>query len=1124
MQDPRDGMIKQKKTLLEVILGAQQLYMVQHKPEQALGLLLQGLLDETDSGYAFLGELTPETSQNEDQAVHVLVKLRQGFSAPDSAAPSTGAFRKFFSGKDLVSALVKGHEALIYPGSALDLPGNNTFSLPQQMTSCICIPLLTNNIVTGVIGLANRPQGYSHDLLHQLAPLLQTCAAFFTAYRNDRVQQIETDQLREKADKFRTIFDQTFQFIGLLSPDGRVLEANRTALQLANICEEDILQKPFWKTPWWQHSTELQDKLQKSVHEAAQGNLVRFEATHPDADGNLHYVDFSLKPFFDRQGQVKFLIPEGRDITGIKEVALQLKKSESWIKAIVETAVDGIIVITQTGVVEAFNAAAEMIFGYSAAEVIGNNVTMLQPEPYRTEHDGYLRNYMNTGAAKIIGIGREVSGRRKDGTVFPLELSVSEILAGSTQRLFTGIVRDISERKAAEKALLESSVRMEAILATAVEGIISITDHGIVLMFNPAAETLFGYTAEEVIGHNIKMLQPEPYHSEHDGYLRNYRTSGHAKIIGIGREVTGRRKDGSTFPMDLAVSKVELGDKTIFTGIVRDISERRMAEEGLRLAKEEAEEANRAKSEFLASMSHEIRTPMNAIIGMADLLWETTLTQEQQEYVRIFRNAGDNLLNIINDILDLSKVEAGHMELERIDFNLREMVEKTAEVLAIKAHEKKLELLCYLPQDVPENLVGDPGRIRQILVNLIGNAIKFTSEGEVTLSITVKPLSRVSLNKECIPGECIELLFQVKDSGIGIPAHKLQSVFESFSQVDSSTTRKFGGTGLGLTISKRLVELMGGKIWAESSEGIGSTFYFTLCMEINPQAQVSKTPAEARGKANFHGLKVLVVDDSATNRFILNEMLSDWGLYVTEVDNGLAALQSLQQAHADGDPFNLAVLDCRMPDMDGFQLAEKIGEDGRFAALTTMMLTSDTRSGNATRAQRLGMAAYMVKPVRKAELFKTFSGAMAQKGDKKIPVAASIPEPAESPSVAALSILLAEDTVDNQLLIKSYLKKTGHQLEIANNGAEAVAMFQAGDYDLVLMDVQMPILDGYGASRAIRAWEAENKKPPTPICALTAHAMREDVKKSLDAGCDTHLTKPIKKTVLLDAIETFRKR
>jgi len=1101
--------------MLEAVVVAQTQFAAHQEPQRAFAHLLRSFLEATASDYGFIGEVLPAAGNEPRIAILALADLTKG-----DAVDPVSDFNELPAGNELLAAVISRAETVMCNDPESELLGSMALPTHPSLRSFAGIPLVVDGAVVGMIGFANnRRQGYSVDLLHSFDPLVVTCANFLSTLRVSRQSDARTENFREKAEKFRAIFDQTLQFIGLMTPDGILLEANRSALELANLCEDEVLNKPFWQAPWWRHSVELQNRLKAAVVEASQGKLVRFEATHPDREGSLHHVDFSLKPVRDEQGRVAYLIPEGRDITAIWEAELEGKKSAARLKAIVATAVDGIIIINELGIIEAFNPAAERIFGYSAEEVIGNNIIMLQPEPYRSQHDQYLHNYLATGKAKIIGIGREVVGRRQDGTTFPMELSVSEIQLKDSQRRFTGIVRDISDRKKVEEALKESAARMKAIWDTAVDAIITITDHGQVLMFNPAAERIFGYLASEVIGNNITMLQPEPYHSEHDTYLRRYRETGLARIIGIGREVTGLRKNGTTFPMDLSVSKVDLGDKILFTGIVRDITERKLAEERLRQTKEEAEKANQAKSEFLAAMSHEIRTPMNAIIGMADLLWETPLNTEQQEYVRIFRNAGDNLLNIINDILDLSKVEAGHMQLEKIEFNLRELVEKTGEVMAVRAHEKNLELLCYLPQDVPVNLLGDPARLRQVLVNLIGNAIKFTPAGEIVVSITAQQPVDLRGNNGGEQEKTVELLFEVKDSGIGIPANKLDSIFQSFTQADSSTTRKFGGTGLGLTISKRLVELMGGNIWVKSTEGQGSTFCFTVCLPVDPEGGRAQT----RVAVDISGLKVLVVDDSDTNRFILHEMLGGWGIHVREEDSGFTALTALREAHSAGDPFDLVILDCRMPGMDGFQVAEEIGKDPLLLGLTTMMLTSDTRSGNATRAKKLGMAAYLVKPTRREELQRTISEIMGRK--KTSTQVPPHPPASEGPaSSRSLRILLAEDTADNQLLIKTYLKKTNYQLDIAENGEQAVSMYMERAYDLILMDVQMPIMDGYAATRAIRAWEKENGKDPIPICALTAHAMREDVKKSLEAGCDTHLIKPIKKAYLLDAIENFSKK
>ncbi|MEO5359443.1 MAG: PAS domain S-box protein [Nitrospirota bacterium] len=662
----------------------------------------------------------------------------------------------------------------------------------------------------------------------------------------------------------------------------------------------------------------------------------------------------------------------------------ELEASESMMRAILDGAVNSIIIIDHIGTVQLFNRAAEKTFGYDAAEVIGQNVKMLMPEPYKSGHDQYLLNYITTGRKKIIGIGREVRAQKKDGTTFPIELSVSEIKSDTS--IFVGLIVDISKRKEAEEELTRLSERLSLAVNSGGFGIWDYDVKQSKLIWNEQMFKLYEMPPEDFTGaysdwsakvHPDDLAAAEEKlgaalrgEADYDAEFRIITSSGEKTV----KASSITQKDASGQPVRMI-------------GVNWDVTAERKREkelldlsENLKIAKDQAEAASKSKSEFLSSMSHEIRTPLNAIVGMADLLSETTLTEEQAKYIRTFRHAGDGLLAIINDILDLSKVEAGLFELESICFDLNELLDKIGEVMSFRAHQKGLELvLSHMPETI--GLVGDPMRLRQIIVNLIGNAIKFTEKGEIAMKTEL-------LNSTASE---IELKFSVRDTGIGIPKDKLDAVFERFTQVDSSTTRKYGGTGLGLTISKRFIEMMGGQIRVQSEYGKGSVFSFTAKFKLDNECKLSLKPTDT------NIVPVVLKDD-----------------------------QSL------------------FPELSSEQ--------------------SGTRP---------------------------------------------------------LSILLVEDNEDNRNLILMYLKKTPHKIEAAENGQIAVEKFTSGTYDIVLMDMEMPVKDGLTAVREIRQWENEQNVRRTTIVALTAHALKEHEERSRDAGCDEHLTKPIKKAVLLEFIKKY---
>lgn len=654
-------------------------------------------------------------------------------------------------------------------------------------------------------------------------------------------------------------------------------------------------------------------------------------------------------------------------------------------------------------------------------------------------------------------------------------------------------------------ALEQEKSRLECVLRGAPVALVMEDRQGEIVLATSQAEALFGYSEAEMQGQPIEMLLPEQPGADHLTLREQCFTDAGPHPLESGRELCALRKDGSEVPVEVGLSPISTSVGEFVLSTVVDITDRKRSESLLIQARDEAEAASRAKSEFLANMSHEIRTPLNAIIGLSELVLQTDLDDVQRDYLATVTSSGEALLTVINDILDFSKLEASKLELESTEFAIHDLVGDVMKSFALRASSHDLELTYRVAWHVPEMLVGDPARLHQIFTNLVGNSVKFTSKGNVHVEV------------DCLSGDSntVQLQCRVEDSGIGISHEKQQVIFSAFGQEDASTTRKFGGTGLGLTITQRLVEAMGGEISVESEPGRGSTFRFTANLAI------SDKPVDQRWQTNVDNVlssRVLVVDDNPINIQILREMIAAHGLDVATATSGDEALASLRQAAMEQNPFSVLVSDVHMPQMDGITLAEKVRNDQTISSTPITLLTSSADLGDVQRIKELEISARLLKPVRQSELLEAIIGAL----DPQNLVGGHHSEPenrqASKASRQHLRVLLAEDSEPNQKLALAILDSKGYQTVVAQTGLEAVAAVAAQDFDIVLMDIQMPEMDGYQATAAIR--ERDRKLGiHTPILAMTAHALDGDREKCLNAGMDGYASKPIEPEIVFNEID-----
>ena len=821
------------------------------------------------------------------------------------------------------------------------------------------------------------------------------------------------------------------------------------------------------------------------------------EATLRRKDGSLRMIEKSVDLIYNELGFVVGAIESFKDITQRKNAEQALVREKELAQQYLDIAGVIILVLDTDQNISLINKKGCSVLGRSAAELIGKNWFDIS---LQQSHARQSRNYFS---AMLAGAREpkpyfEAPILTKAGEERLIAWNNTVIRDESGAILCTlSSGEDITERRLAEEALRESELKFRALSDSAADAILMMDCGGAITLWNKAAEKIFGWRAKEVLGCDLhNLLAPRQYHDRYLQAMPLFRETGRGNAVGKTMEFESNNRSGGKIPVELALSAVNLKGSWYAVGILRDISLRKQTELALREAMLAAEAANAAKSQFMANMSHEIRTPMNGVMGMTELLLATALTSEQQEYAEAVRGSADSLLTIVNDILDFSKIEAGKMELENINFDLRGMLESLADMLAFRAHEKGLEYVWMAHPEVPALVKGDPGRLRQVLTNLVGNAVKFTQTGTVSLVVT----------REHEDSDTVRLRFEVTDTGIGISPEKLDSLFQPFVQADASTTRKYGGTGLGLSICRQLVTLMDGAIDVTSRPAEGSTFWFTVLLHKQPGWTAAQGPLPM---ADIRGRRILIVDDNAINRQVVANYLRGWNCRFEETAGAEAALERLHAAAAGADPFTIAILDMQMPGMDGEALGRVIKQDMALRDCALVMMTSAGKRGDAGRLKEIGFAGYLPKPVKQSHLYGCLAAVLglqqhtAGSPEQKQLVTKHLLDESRR---STTRILIAEDNMTNQKVAVGILKNFGYRADTVANGLEALRRIEQNAYDLIFMDVQMPEMDGLEATRAIRGMK--NGKD-IPIIAMTAGALRQDRDACISAGMNDYIAKPI---------------
>jgi two-component system sensor histidine kinase/response regulator len=897
--------------------------------------------------------------------------------------------------------------------------------------------------------------------------------------------------MRESEERYRDLFENAQEPIYIHDLAGTYLAANKAAQDLVGYTRDEIIGKNILDFMAPEHARQVRANLSQRV---GGKELPMHEIEVLAKDGRSVPLEVSTRMIYEN-GVAVSVQGMARDITERKRAEEALKASETRFQSAFDHAPTGIALVTPTGRFLQVNQSFCGMVGYTGEELLALDFQFVTHPDDLAASCEILRQLI---AGEFTTVQIEKRYVHKLGHEVSALTHLSLVADAQAKPLYViAQMQDITERKRAEKALTQSEQRFRDLFENASDVIYTADFDGNFTSLNKSGERMTGYTREEALHLNFaQVVSPETLKLVKEMSERKLRSSDETIY-----ELEFFKKGGEPLLVEVSSRAIfNNGEPVGIQGIGRDITQRKQVEAELKLARDAALDSARLKSEFLANMSHEIRTPMNGVIGMTGLLLDTNLDEEQRDFAETIRSSGEGLLTIINDILDFSKIEAGKLQFDIMDFDLRYAVEGTVELLADLAGAKEIEFASFVHSDCPTALRGDPGRLRQVLTNLTGNAIKFTDHGEVV----------VSAEKEFESNSSVTIRFSVADSGIGITEEAQRKLFQAFNQGDGSTTRKYGGTGLGLSISKQLVELMGGKMGVTSTPGAGSTFWFTVTLDKQPAAAIQVLPHVE----SLENLRVLVVDDNATNRKIVSHQLHSWGMAHTGTESGAQALKLLKAAAAQGVPYDLAILDFLMPGMDGFALAEAIKSDPEISRVPLVLLTSAGVRGDGARSRNSGIAAYLSKPVRQSQLFDCLISVMSKPAgtEETTQVTSSTLVTKHSLQEAGRMshklILLAEDNIVNQKVALRQLQKLGYRADAVANGSEAIEALTRIPYDLVLMDCQVPEMDGYEAATEIRRLEVAGRH--IPIVAMTAHALTGDREKCLAAGMDDYLTKPVK--------------